>query len=601
MTVVHRFSGKDFLLGLVMLALAVPLSSDTAAEKGERKLKDCGPGAVRGKAIGKRDRCTPRGSSAGIARGDFNNDGFADLAVGVPGEDIGTVADAGAVNVIYGSEDGLTSDPGAFPQPQFWHQDRFAGVLDTSDPGDQFGAALASGDFNADGFSDLAVGVPGETVPAGNQTAFDAGAVQIFYGSVGGLLVAGNQLFDFASIGLPRERSAEFGASLAWGDFDGDGFGDLIVAAPRSDLGSLGLDVFQAGMVVALFGSPTGLTTVGHQIAHQTAGANTAHNFGDTAESFDLFGQVMTAADFDRDGFTDLALGVFAEDLPPANGFSHGMAQIIAGSPEGLDNTAVTFIHQNISGAADTAQSVDMFGASLAAGDFNGDTFSDLAVGVPGENAGSLVDAGVVQIFFGSEGGITTAGDQILRQGSEGVQDTPEAFDTFGSSLAAGFFNDDGFADLAIGSPQEEVGANDAFAGAVHVIYGSTTGLSATAGPGNQMFHQATVGIPDTPEDFDGFGSTLSAWNFGRNERVSLPPPFPPAAFRIVRTADLVIGVPSESISVGGVTRNNAGMVHVLYGSSTGITVANDQFWHQSSPNMGDVIESGDNFGRALY
>ena len=57
-----------------------------------------------------------------LATGDFNNDGFEDLAIGVPNEDFGRILFdddfAGAVNVIYGGPAGL-----AAPGNQIWHQD----------------------------------------------------------------------------------------------------------------------------------------------------------------------------------------------------------------------------------------------------------------------------------------------------------------------------------------------------------------------------------------------------------------------------------------------------------------------------------------------
>ena len=86
---------------------------------------------------------------------DFNNDGFGDLAVGVPGEDLGTATDAGAVSVLYGSSGGLASDG------QVLSQDT-AGVPGVSEDGDRFGAALVAVEFNGDAFGDLVVGAPGE-------------------------------------------------------------------------------------------------------------------------------------------------------------------------------------------------------------------------------------------------------------------------------------------------------------------------------------------------------------------------------------------------------------------------------------------------------
>ena len=98
--------------------------------------------------------CSPQIAFSAEVRADFNGDGFDDLAVGVPGEDIGTINSAGAVNVIYGSSGGLSCGGN-----QFWHQDS-SGILDTAEASDQFGDALAAGDFNGDGFDDdLAVGV----------------------------------------------------------------------------------------------------------------------------------------------------------------------------------------------------------------------------------------------------------------------------------------------------------------------------------------------------------------------------------------------------------------------------------------------------------
>src|SRR4051812_48855201 len=81
-------------------------------------------------------------------RSDFNGDGYVDLAIGVPFESVGKIAYAGVVNVLYGSAAGLSAVGN-----QSWSANS-TGILGVSTADDSLGAALASGDFDADGFAD---------------------------------------------------------------------------------------------------------------------------------------------------------------------------------------------------------------------------------------------------------------------------------------------------------------------------------------------------------------------------------------------------------------------------------------------------------------
>src|SRR5207249_2275194 len=181
---------------------------------------------------------------------------------------------------------------------------------------------------------------------------------------------------------------------------------------------------------------------------------------------------------------------------------------------------------------------------------FNSDGFADLAVGVPHEDVGAIGDAGAVNVLYGSAAGLqaVSPADQFWTQDSAGVKDAAESGDTFGASLGAGDFNNDGFADLAVGAAREDMGAV-ADAGAANVLYGSAAGLQA-ASPDDQFLDQDSAGVNDTAQTGDAFASSLGAADFNNDG-----------------FADLAIGVPLESVGAGA----HAGATNILYGSAGGL------------------------------
>jgi hypothetical protein len=577
----------------------------------------------RGKARGHDDRCPAEGSSSGVARGDFNGDGFADLAVGVPFEDIEGDENAGAVHVIYGSANGLTETGGTtgLPAPQFWHQST-DGVDDVPDPFDQFGRALAAGNFNGDDFSDLAIGVPGEDIPGPFPTT---GAVYVLFGSADGLSTAGDQswtlsdLEDIGAIEFPP-ADTEFGAGLVWGDFNGDTVGDLAIGIPGApsvcDIPlaiAVGCHVPDAGRVLILFGAADiGLGTDDHQFILQNHGLNGSFiELGDAAEESDRFGSVLAAGRFDADAFDDLVIGVPREDLDLFLQ-NAGLVHIAFGSANGIGARSLAFRQGPCSSSPgvcipNAAASGDQFGRALAVGDFDGDALADLAVGTPFEDVGTKSNAGAVYVLYGFNinSGLPASvqAAQTWHQNVDGIADGAAIGDHFGIALAAGDFNGDNRSDLAIGVPEEDTTDSDgnlqADAGAVHVIYGTATGLHES---GDQFFTHDNLGEGRTAEGGDRFGASLTAWNFGRNERrVVGPTPF----FQTFRTADLAIGVPGEDLA----GLQAVGAVSVLYGHTIDkLKVTGNQLWHQTrdsdtptSDEAGDQVEANDQFGSALY
>jgi FG-GAP repeat len=493
-----------------------------------------------------------------ITRADFNGDGFADLAAGVPGESQADgVAAAGAVSVIYGSATGLTSTGN-----QLWSQDS-TDVLDAPQKEDEFGFAVAPGDFNGDGFADLAIGVPYE-----DTNHEDSGAVNVLYGTPAGLSAAGNQFWTRDSDGIIGEerQDAEFGRALATGDFNRDGFADLAVGIPSHDVDN---KIVDAGSVAIIYGSASGLTPEGNQALSQDS-----DGIRNSAEAGDQFGFALATGNFDHDGFIDLAVGAPGEDAL-SGPRDAGAVNVIFGSGAGLTGEGDEYWTQDSDGVKGQREAGDLFGYALASGDLDGDGFEDLAVGVPFEDLGTALDAGYVNVLYGSAGGLTSTGDQGWSQDSDGISSASETGDEFGFDLAAGNLTSDRFADLTIGSPGEDDSEGREDTGAAHVLFGGGSGLTSE---GSQFWTQDIAGVEDQNEAGDRFGFSAMSANFGAGAE-----------------DDLALGVAFEDLP-GGI---DGGGVSVFYGSATGPSADTDQFWTQDSSAIQDTVEPGDQLGRA--
>jgi hypothetical protein len=474
---------------------------------------------------------------------DFNGDGKADLAIGVPGEQFGGIGYAGAVMVLYGSVERLTG----VDSQMFRLQDFGINAV----AGDLFGANLAWADFNGDTMSDLAIGVPG------------AKRVIVMYGASGRLSAERyTTMSAVASCGW-------FGGALATGNFDGDAYADLIVGAPHCHA--------TRGTVFAYSGGEDEL---------ELLNVMSLNDFSLERKAYDHFGAALAVGDFNGDGFDDLAVGVPGRDHTSIV-VDIGAVAIYHGRTRWFDEvwsflTPRRVMHQE-NGGTHVNEAGDHFGEVLVTGNFNGDRYDDLAVGVPLEDVGGLVNAGEVTIYIGrgSGGLLPQIGHSHLNQNSASdwaaLADVAEEGDEFGASLAAADFDGDGILDLAIGVPFEDIGGV-VNAGAVHVLRGLyLSGLTLT---GSKLFHQDANNVLDACERGDAFGLSLTAGDYDGNGY-----------------ADLAIGVPGEDFWAA----QDTGAMQVLYGRSNGVGAPNNQIWTQASAGIPDHPEPWDVFGAGTY
>lgn len=400
-----------------------------------------------------------------VVSGNFNGDGYDDLAISNLQElDTTNNTHAGAVWVFYGSATGLQVDT-------VQHiTENTPGVPGGSEEDDEFGGALAAGDITGDGRDDLAIGLPGEAV----GTLAGAGGVVVLKGSTTGIVTStGGLWIDQNTTGVPgsAETDDRFGYSVTIGKINTDKYADLVVGSPyENDVAG----ATSSGMLHQFWGSASGVS-----LAKVTTitGAAVKAAAKTTGEYVFLLGLSTAIGDLNKDGYGDIVVGAPVTEVNWLA--SAGAVVTIPGRSAGLSATGVKVITQstaNVSGGAETG---DNFGYKVAVGDVTGDGYADVVAGIPGEDIGTLADAGSITLLRGSSTGLTGTKSQSLDQNSALVPGVAETNDLFGYSVS--LLNVNGKAPLEVlaGSPGEQVaGDTDYATGTVTVFPTSSTGMA---------------------------------------------------------------------------------------------------------------------------
>ncbi|MFI8233599.1 FG-GAP-like repeat-containing protein [Streptomyces sp. NPDC085900] len=355
----------------------------------------------------------------GLATGDLDADGYADLIVGTPNEGVGDRAGVGSATVIWGSKSGL-SGGASLPSP--------SGLSEWGG----YSGSIATGDFNGDGKTDV-------TVTGQSRTGLYRG--------------------PFARTGTPTVLSAvdEVGSTdeVIAGNIDGD------LAAERAYPYTLESD--EAGVIEYVDYDPEGWES--HPESDYTTTALPA------AE-----GHQGAVGDINGDGYGDLVLGDHEDPrADKTSGHKGGEISVWYGGPNGPDPAQTpTIVHQDTTGVPGSGEADDLFGSALAVGDINGDKYADVAVGAFGEDNGTAEESGSVTVLFGSATGLKTSNAKSYTQNTAGVPGSSETGDAFGMTVRLTDLDKNGKADLVIGTGYENG------YGAITVLKGTASGLTTT-------------------------------------------------------------------------------------------------------------------------
>jgi FG-GAP repeat protein len=467
--------------------------------------------------------------------GDFNGDGWLDLAAGSPEDDVQGKVDSGTLNVLYGSPSGIR-----IKGNQNWTESK-TGLTDDG-KGDFFGRSAATGDFNNDGFDDLAIAAIRHRVGTANHS----GAVYVLYGSPLGLRTTGAEYFDGNSPGIPGNGAGPndlFGGSLHGADWNNDGYSDLAIGVWCDTING----ILCTGSLIILHGGPSGLTTTGADYYDSATPGIAGTGLGDNNQ----FARQTCDADFNGDGFLDIAIG---DRLETVNGHTEaGALNVIYGSATGLTLTGNQFFNEDSPGmAGNGAADGDWFGRPVTQANFNNDAYDDLLIGARYETVQGQAGAGAAFVLYGSAAGLSTTGSQEFDQGSPGMPGPGlKADDNWGHQAGAGDFNGDGYDDVGVNAIDEPINGFKQ-AGTMTVMYGGPSGLSTTNA---SYWTQDTPGVPGDVVDFGWFGFYIWSKDFDNDGYWDIAVSAPGATIQGLTTAGMVIILKG---SAGGIVTNQA-------------------------------------------
>ena len=410
---------------------------------------------------------------------DFDGNKYPDLAIGAPKMRVGSVRDAGGVIVLPSSKAGPSLRERVITASGL-------GVRGGSEPDEMFGYALASADFNRDGFADLAIGTPYDSVD-GEPTA---GSVTVVYGSTRGLNATSAVTFTQPGGAV---SGLAWGYSLASIDANVDGYPDLAVGAPGDYLGSAG-----DSKVGILPGGPRGVSDTPFVVLSGRPDTNPDAGVfdGDVA-----FGTGLAGGDLDLDGDGDLVVVSGGSD----NAGDEGPGSVTTCLTQaGRLPVCRRLMHKS------PLQGLE----SVVVGNMSGDALPEIMIGVPGSEDSEPVVGSVQILHLSKRGGLHLASRTKITQGSRGVPGRDERKDWFGTSLALGDIDRNGYADLVVGSPGENKGR-----GQVTVIRGATKGWRTS---GNYAYSQNTRHIPGRAEKGDLFGWSVALLDHDGDGRLDL-------------------------------------------------------------------------------